>query len=83
MRTVRPASWATGSLPSSQGASAHTAVTFGAPAAASAARPPIECPSSTTGIPGCRSASAAVAHRASSSASRAGEFHPRTRYRNT
>ena len=41
MRTVRSASWATGSLPSSQGASAHTAVTFGAPAALAERHPGI------------------------------------------
>ena len=46
-----------GRTPSSQGASAHTAVDVRSrPAAPSAARPPIECPSRTTGTPGWRSA---------------------------
>ncbi|HEX4290085.1 MAG TPA: hypothetical protein VH021_14265 [Trebonia sp.] len=78
-RTRLPASWSTGSVGGSHGASPATAATAGCPATRNAARAPIEWPIRTTGTgPNLAPISSSDRPR-----SRAGEasspFQPRTR----
>ena len=79
MSRVFWASWArTPSPPSTHGARPTTSTTRGSPATASAARPPIECPTRAIGTSGYAADSSSSAQRASATGLCSLPFHPRT-----
>ena len=80
-RTRRPASWSTGSVGGSHGASPATADTAGWPATRNAARAPMEWPISTIGMGPNRAPISSSASPRSCTGEASSPFQPRTRYR--